>query len=463
MFGSLDVGQFERERARVTGCLSIGNKSALVLVKRVPKALVEKKNNQEMLLGVQFNTDKERKAVAHIEKSAGPSGQTMIFANFDAELLTGVKTTHAKYGRVPKDLIKSDAFQLMGIVLIDPVVNKHAQTDDYYMSRRQALNEACPQFSKKPASLQYCARDNGFDTEVWQPELGQYNGRVGVYKKILDEHGKQIQYCLVAVAGAEVACKELQQSVAERMDEIENVGKAFGEGDQGGGGDGTYLNSDMCVSDEFGYVSHAAATNVQRLLSDAAEALEIRIPTIQYQAIKLNSTLRSFPSMAVPDKLQPINTIESVDMQVGIYREVCPPRQVTGANNTHYVLQGPAAPIYEFDVAGSRIQHGLPSTTGRAQQMPINYAAGVEQTLTDEKRAQYESATQHVFWEGHNPINFDVIPGVFNSLARQRGQTTTSSVFLGHMASLGWNPDNVHERWVPVLVKCSDPFLNREQ
>jgi hypothetical protein len=414
-----------------------------------------------MLIGAQLKTDKEHKAVEHIVKCAGPSfiaGQSMIFANFDAELLTGVRTTHEKYGRVPKDLIKHDAFQVMGIVMIDPVANKHAQTDNYYLSRRQALDEACPQYASKTASLQYCARDNGFDTELWQPELGQYNGRVGVYKKTLDEHGKQIQYCLVAVAGAEVACRELQQNVAERAEEIENVGKAFNAGD----GD-SYLNSDMCLSDEFSYVSDVAYTNVKRLLADAADALEIRIPTIQYQAIKLNPTIRSFPSMAVVDKLQPINTIETIGMKTSVYREVCPPQLVATANQTHYVLQGPAAPIYEFDVAGSRIQHGLPSTTGRCVPMPINYAAGVEQTLTDDKRAQYESATQHIFWEGHNSVNFDVIPGVFNSLAKKRGQVNPGSAFLNHMVSLGWNAENVQERWVPVLVKCSDPFMNRKE
>lgn len=415
-----------------------------------------------MLIGTRLNSEKDKRAVEHIEKCAGSSliqKQSMIFANFDAELLTGVKTCHDKYGKVAKDLIKSDAFHLMGIVLIDPIVNKHAQTDDYYMARRQALNDACPQFSDKPASLQYCAHDNGFDTEVWKPELGQYNGRVGVYKKTLDENGKNIQYCLVAVAGAEVACRELQQHVAERTDELESIGKAFGAGEDSDG----FLNNDLYLSNEFGYVSAVAASNVKRLLADAAEALEVRIPTVQYQAVKLNPTLRSFPSMAVPDKLQPINTIESLGTQLNIYREVCPPNEVTSANNTHYILQGPAAPIYEFDVAGSRIPHGLPSTTGRLLQMPINYAAmNTEQLLEGSKKQDYESSTQHVFWEG-NHVNFDVIPGVFNSLARQRGQTTSSSAFLGHMASLGWNPDNVQERWVPVLVKCSDPFTNRGQ
>lgn len=281
---------------------------------------------------------------------------------------------------------------------------------------------------------------------------------MGVYKKVLDEHGKQVQYCLVAVAGAEVACRELQQTVEQRAEEIANVGKAFNDEQASD----AYLNSELCLSDEFGYVRSVAAANVERLLADAAEALEVRIPTSQYVAVKLNPTLRSYPSIARTDKLQPINTIEANHMQVGIYREVCPPSHVTTANNTHYVLQGPAAPIWDFDVAGSHIRHGLPSTVGRAVTLPVNYAAGVEQLLTPDKKAAYESAQEHVFWEGSNRINFDVIPGVFNTLARQRGQTTTSSQFLDHLATLGWNKDNIQERWVPVLVKCSDPFKNRD-
>lgn len=403
-----------------------------------------------MLIGTALTTDKQRQAVGHVETFGGPSmikNESVIFANFDAELLSGFKTSHNKSGPVPKDLIKSDAFQYMGIVLIDPVVNAHAQSDEYYTQRKQALNEACPQFSQKPASLQYCSHDNGYDTQVWQPELGQYNGRVGVYKKLLDDHGKQVQYCLVACAGAEVACRELQQTISDRVENIEN----WGEG---------YTGDQLYLSDEFGYVSSVAAANVKRLLSDAAEALEIRIPTCKYVAIKLDSSTRSFPSEAVPDKLQPINTLQPIATRLNVYREVCPPNEVTSANNVHYILQGPAQPIYELDVAGSHIRHGLPSTTGRRVTLPVNYQAGVEQALDDaDKRRQYESCKSHVFWET-TQVNFDVIPGVFNSLAKQRGQ---NNHFLSSLVQFGWNPDNVQERWVPVCVKCSDPFYNREQ
>lgn len=397
-----------------------------------------------MFIGAPLTTDKERGAVEHIVKSGGTSllaDNSAIFANFDAELLTGVKTSHDKKAPVPVDLITKDSFQYMGIAVIDLDVNKHVKNDEYFTQRRTELGDACPQFSSKPPSLAYCSHENGFDTELWKPELGQYNGRVGVFKK-LDEHGKLVKYCLVAVAGAEVACQELQQTINTRVDEIENWG---------------YTNSDLCLSNEMGYVATIAAANVQRLLADAAEALEVRIPTIKYTAVKLNPAEQSFPSMAVPDKLQPINTIESIGYNMNIYREVCPPTEVTSANNTHYVLQGPAQPIYEFEVGGSRIQHGLPSTTGRSAPLPVNYA-GV--SLPEEKRAAYESATSHVFWEGSNPINHDVIPGVYRNLARNREQK--SPHFLASLIQLGWNSDNVHERWIPVVVKCSDPFLNRK-
>lgn len=365
------------------------------------------------------------------------------FKNFDADRLTGIKTLLRMDAKANGDLIHGDSFQFVASVPIEKqgtVLN-----DEYFLQRRAELDAAVPQYgATAPPSFAFRARQNNNDTCVTDVELGQYGGRVGVYKQMDDENGETTRYHLVACGGAQLACEDLQKFIGERVEAIENWSTP-----------NTFDNNALRLSDEFGYAKHVAESNVRRMLYRAAQAFEVKIPTTQYVNVNLDLSKQSFPSMAIPQHMQTINTIDRElgphhEMALGIYREAVPAAQIAQENPV-YILEGPADPIHVFEVSGSVLREGLPATSGRRKQLPQNVGA-----IAIENAQEYKKKSEKVFFEGNNE-HPDLDAGVFNKIQMRRDNRE----FVDSLISLGWNERNHHERLLPVCVKVSNPFLKR--
>lgn len=168
----------------------------------------------------------------------------LVMQTFDKERMTGIGLMADPNKAVNQDVIRGDSFQYLGAVQIDMDVNRHidpAKADAYFAGKRSELDAAVPQFgANAPPSLQYRDRQTSNDRVVTDVELGQYGGRVGVYKQTsLHDPDEPTKYWLVAVGGAQKACEDLRKFVSEKMNGIENW-------------DSAYLNKQFQNSDELG-------------------------------------------------------------------------------------------------------------------------------------------------------------------------------------------------------------------
>jgi hypothetical protein len=372
----------------------------------------------------------------------------LVFNNFDPELITGIFTEHAKESLVVPEMIQTNAFEYFATVPIKLSENPNI-CDEYFTSRREALDELVPQYANEPPSLKNRIQLDSTDNKITGVELGQYNGRVGVYKQ-LSANGADYSYHLCATGGAQLVGEELSKKLKEKIDLVKGIGGA------------SITHKELVMDNDFGYARYIAENNVKRILYNAAVALELKLPTLLYRNVKINPVMQEYPSSVIPARTQTINDIVNISsLSVGIYREIVPATEVR-TSNEHYVLEGPADPIYVFsttDKCARNIQNGLPATTGRKTPLPINKAAIVAPS-TPEQKLGYERSTKSVFWEAPNMIHPDVIPGTFN---RVINKNVTENSFIDHLIELGLHKKSQPEILLPVIVKISNPYLVREQ
>jgi len=367
------------------------------------------------------------------------------FNNFDQDKLTGISTVLRSDAQIPVEAIQNDSFRYLGVVKIDADDNRHVTlNDEYFMSRFPALQEAIPQFAPNyPPSHAYRSRKNDFDTRIMETELGQEDGRVGVYKQI-EENGEDVSYYLVAVAGAELACSELKELIANKGNAIENWGNS-----------NTDTIGDFMISSEYGFTRDLARTNVKRILYDASAALEVIIPKIQYCSINLNSNKQSFPYMA-DTKVQSINTMSNAQNSgdLVITREVVPFSQIN-SNTPIYVLEGPSDAIYHFDSGRTHLAKGFPVTTGRHVSLPAS-AKEISSKITED----YKKRSQRFAYEEPATIaaHPDLFPGTFKKVRSKNDRS-----FLESLNEIGWDEKNFYDKLTPVCVKISNPYYTRQQ
>lgn len=389
-------------------------------------------------------TSGEKKSVDTLLGTGAGFISGMVHANFDEERLSGLAITHKSDAGAQSNLVEKDAFQFIGIVHVDTqIANPHVTGDSYFTERKAALDRVVPQYaSKAPPSLVYRSRKDNRDTEITGVELGQYGGRVGVYKQT--EEGKDgASYYLVAVGGAQKANEELKMFVGEQMEAVENWNNPL-------------TNGRLLRTPEFAYTADVAKCNVKRMLYAAADAFEVRIPETEYVNVDINPSTCSYPPMSIPDTIQPINTIEKHAKDedgMTVYREVIPSSAIRGPENPLYVLQGPADAIYQFHPGRSHYHQGFPATTGRRVPLPKNVAA--IPSVPKEHQLQYNKRLERVFYEGAN-VHPDVVPGTYRYV-----KTKTDRSFLDSLVKLGWDEKQHYDRLEPVCTKISNPYILR--
>jgi hypothetical protein len=366
----------------------------------------------------------------------------LVFNNFDHDQVTGYSMLLKGNAKAHPELVKKDAFKYVSVVPIDLSINPQINGDKYFLERKDALNETIPQYGKDARpSLEFRDRKTNNDKIVTDVELGQYDGRVGIYKSIDEDgdHGnEQTSYYLVACGGAEKACKDLQKHIETNLESIENW-------------ENGYTYNDLKLSPEYGYVKDVCATNVTRMLNHAAaDAFEIEIPTAKYYNVNLNLNKHAYPLQAMVETLQPINTIMDSSDNVVVYKDTIPSDFIK-KNRPLYVLEGPADPIYRFNSGLTHLKHGFPASTGRKVPLPENISQ-IKSEIAQNKT--YIERNKKVFFEGSNP-HPDLISGSFNKVATKHDRT-----FLDNLQKLGWSEkDNFFEKLIPVCVKISNPFL----
>ncbi len=413
--------------------------------------------------------DGVRRTTEAILKNCGGNIRSgLIYNNFDGEQVTGIVTEHLEKSAVVPELIHGNAFEYLCVVPINVKDNPHIVDEHdpnfgekYFMGRKKELDELVPQYAKVPPSLKNRNRNNSKDTRIVGVELGQYGGRVGVYK-VIAENGEEYHYFLVASGGAQLACEELSKMVKEKVELVKGI-------------QGPSMTHEELVDDkDFGYARYVARYNVLRTMYNAASALGIKVPSTLYKDVEINPVFQVYPSFVIPARTQTMNTIsdsiahcvddnETISV-VGICREVVPASEVR-TTNQHYVAEGPADPIYLFDTnhpTTRNIQNGLPCTTGRNKPLPLNIAAvnDFAKTMSQEQKNTYDRRAKHVFWENapNQSIHPDVVPGTFNRLI-----TKNETSFVDHLFELGLHKKAVPDRLIPVIVKISNPYLIRPQ
>lgn len=384
----------------------------------------------------------EQKKMVNPLLEGGSFLEGMVHANFDQERLSGLTVTHRGDKCVQADLIEKDSFQYIGVLQISLEANPQITGDSYFAERKQTLDKTIPQYAARaPPSLVYRSRKHNFDTEITEVELGQYGGRVGVCKQV-DENREGASYYLIAVGGAQKAAEELKAFIGDQAEAIENWSSSM-------------TNAAFLKSPEYAYTADVAECNVKRMLYAAADAFEIRIPETEYVSVNINPSVCSYPLMAVPDVIQPINTILGVGSKgdIAIHREVIPSSAIRGSDTPLYVLQGPADAIYQFHPGRTQYKQGFPATTGRRTPLPKNIAA--IPPIAAENQGEYKKRLERVFFEGAN-VHPDVLPGSFNHVKTKHDRT-----FLDALVKLGWDEKQYYDRLVPVCMKISNPYLVR--
>lgn len=393
-------------------------------------------------------SEEETLALTKVQEACGDSFVGgIVYNNYDRDENTGISLAVRSDAPVTAELISGNMFQYVAVVPLDPKRNPHITDDSYFTDKREALGAAVPQYAECPPSLSLRNPLNGNDRKVTGVELGQYGGRVGIYKSIDDVDGEDTHYYLVAVGGAEHASRELQQHVDEEINAIDKWHS-----------DNKYCNAHFHDSAEQNYVRHVAQSNVRRMLYEAADAFEVAPETTLYYNVDIDVNRESYPSQVIADHMQQIAGLyeshtNGGDPALHVYKGVIPPHELR-QNRPFYVLEGPADPIHVFDMGDACMIHGAPACTGRTKPLPNN----VKDVKIDVAvAADYEKRCKKVFWEGDG-IHAEVAPDAYHRI-----QNKTDRSFLEKLESWGWDKNNnTHERMYPVCVKISNPFLLRK-
>lgn len=131
-----------------------------------------------------------REALAQISASFPDNSfvHGVAMKTFDKERVTGIGMMADPKKPVNAEVIRGDSFQYLAATLVDMSANPHIDpknADAYFASKKDELDAAVPQYgAKAPPSLQYRDRRTSNDRVVTDVELGQYGGRIGVYKQV---------------------------------------------------------------------------------------------------------------------------------------------------------------------------------------------------------------------------------------------------------------------------------------
>lgn len=239
---------------------------------------------------------------ADSEGKASPEGAFVVFDErapafpdaFNHKFFSGVAIA-AVLGEIPPYLVDGDA------VLPESV--------------RSALIAAAPEtrpYDERPRLEGMDPNSTGQNDcsgHVWKPVLGDGGNFVGLYQRsyVSGMPGRlyhRVSYYLVAKSGADLAGEQLYERMVENQErsrialeaEKKNGTRAPGSG---GWRKHTTTLADFVASPEFTYARSLARRNRARLLSDAADALGLRIATTVDRLSALNSA-RGHPAIARP-------------------------------------------------------------------------------------------------------------------------------------------------------------------
>ena len=399
-------------------------------------------------------SDSDQQSLTKIQSVAGEAFVNgVVYHNYNADENTGLALSlHADAPVVPELMDHNGGtFQYVAVAAIDKVKNPHITSDNYFTQRAAELDALVPQYASPDATPSLAIRNavKGTDSRVTDVEIGQYGGRVGVYKQVDVGDTENVNYYLVAVGGAQRACEDLQQHVSERINGIDKWGSA-------------YTNTEYHECPKQNYVNFVAKSNVLRMMYNAADAFGIGAHSSLNYNVDIDTTREAYPSEIVADTLQQI---------AGMYMEGTPhgnvlhmyngviPRHQLKQNKPFYVLEGPADPIHVFDSGDTFMKHGVPASTGRVKPLPQS-AADVK--INDNVVSEYERRCKKVFWEKTDDVDMkhpDVAPDAFNRIQNNK----VGREFLEKLEKWGWDKTNTHERLQPVCVKISNPFLLRPE
>jgi hypothetical protein len=114
--------------------------------------------------------------------------QGIALKTFDRDRMTGLGIMADPNKPVNAEMIRGDSFQFLAATVVDMDHNRHIDAknaDAYFQGKRAQLDAAVPQYGQRaPPSLQHRDRATSDDRVVTDVELGQYGGRVGVYKQV---------------------------------------------------------------------------------------------------------------------------------------------------------------------------------------------------------------------------------------------------------------------------------------
>lgn len=402
-------------------------------------------------------------AIIHACNSASGSSSSLMkgraFCNMDAgrDMVAapgGIMTLHDPDAPVNPEMITDEMFQYLVVIPIEhPEDLGQEYTDAYFQTEetRARLNEAIPQYGESPFSMtKHRSRRDNRDINTWEAELGQDNAWAGIVKGMHENH-EDCDYYVVARAGAPYACAELRAMVADSTDA--SAGRT----------PMTWSEFDMC--DETSAVRANAQINARRLAYNVGLACRVVVTNVQ-DGEACGDTQ---PSMALGAKMvcQRISTVDELrvaDPQhvpggrcIAMFNEVTPAYRV---QDGLFVVGSGADVMLRFNMSEFLpTDVGVPCTTGRHAQLPDTPMQAKERVERDpELKKRHAKAAKRFIWEGKSNLPFhpDINPDSHYSALPKRDHT-----FVNAMCALGWDRSAEFDKFYPVLIKLSNPYLKR--
>ena len=381
--------------------------------------------------------------------AAQPPGdllQVQLFPNFDATSEennpSGMVAIFSGDAIADPTVLGDDLFQTTAVSKIIPQYNQKID-DEYFSGMKQEVLEAVTQFPAEPISGRVHNRHTNKEIKAWSPELGGDASFVGIYSKLRADHRSK-DYFVVGRGTAPLYVSDVKKAIGSAVEKP------------------TYLQllNDDKWCDFVGAAQEASRRNVFRGMLNVAESCGVEImrtDDVTNGASHVNADLAP-PEMAVPEWVQPTNTIRNVTFQhkpaVAISYGVVPIENCYQLDQSHFfVVANPYDGISLFDMTRTEDMKrmiGLPADTGRSL---------APETIST-NASEYKDRLQGIVWEHSSESalvgaehHVDLHPSAFRPVEGE---------FQQSMRGMGWNPEHHVQRLVCVLAKIYNPDMRRQ-
>jgi len=381
--------------------------------------------------GIALTAEQEKHLVTLVAGSPDILGIN-VYPNLDItnpdDVPSGIVMYFPPSAQVDTTLISANLFQSVMVAKVHAGPHTTQLSDGTFTGNLDLISGAVEQHPVD-AACNACRHVSNRDKKVWTSELGGRDSFVGAYYQNRNNH-REKDYFIVARGTSPKTVHDLQRSIAASAVPVKYRDLVCGDE----------------WSSRFRNAANMAHRNLQRNISNVAEAYNVGVLRIDDIGAFLQEPHHAPPECAVPGWEQNTYSIRSTMFKgrpaVAMYNGVVPKEDCQMLKGgKFFVIANPYDGIHVFPITEATTSTSVAADTGRSATKP---ALDIDATKTRSEGATWEQKTQ-------TPVHEDLAPGAFNTLTPALKES---------MKQVGWNAENHIGVMIPLAIKIFNPEIN---